>query len=142
MRRILRHMSQNICLSLVVKRQLVVSFKIASTWKLSKTAAFLSRINYNEHTEKVSHTSAVFRSSRSYVSYSVTWSRYIKPRRTGCYPVVFGEYISAFSRIFIHSCSEKKALHSFFFNRCTVHLDTIKVLHLPTDALYISLMNH
>ena len=28
----------------------------------------------------------------------------------------------------------------FFFYRCTVHLDTIKVSHIPTDALYISLI--
>jgi hypothetical protein len=31
---------------------------------------------------------------------------------------------------------------TFFFNRCTVHLDIIKVVHLPTDALYISLRKH
>jgi len=29
-----------------------------------------------------------------------------------------------------------------FFYRCTVHLDAITVLHLPTAALYISLINH
>lgn len=52
MGRILRHMSQNICLSFVAKRQ-VVSFKRAATWKLcvSTTAAFLNRINYNSRTK-------------------------------------------------------------------------------------------
>jgi len=29
-----------------------------------------------------------------------------------------------------------------FFYHCTVHLDTIKVFYLPTDSLYIRLINH
>ena len=62
-------------------------------------AAFLSRINYNKRTKKYSYTSAVFKSSRSYINSSVTWSHYIKHRGTRCYLAGFGKYISAFGRI-------------------------------------------
>jgi hypothetical protein len=70
-------MSQNMCLSFVSKVQ-VVSFKTLITWKLSTTAAFLSKINYNRCTKKCFHTSPEFRSSSSYVSSSFTRSHYIK----------------------------------------------------------------
>jgi len=51
------------------------------------------------------------------------------------------KYVGVISFGLHHSHSWQHNFH-FIFYRCTVHLDTIKVLHLPTDALYISLTNH
>jgi len=49
-------------------------------------------------------------------------------------PFKFSTFIYLFFSVFSKKLPLNNILDCFFFHSCTVHLDTIKVFYLPTDA--------